>query len=245
MVDTQTVDMAAILEKIALMKDLQERAGTPGEAAAAAAGIQRLMFRYNISEIEVQRATRDESEGFDREDYNIGGREMWKATLLNTIASFNFCRMVYFTGRKGGNIGALIGKKNNIIVTTNLYEFLVDELVRLAEIAWREAVEEVQEQRIPFMRQPSMNAKSFKNAFYLGAVQEIRNRLREQREESVADQEGSSALVLVEEKALDDAVYKMFGRLRSGGRSTINDSNGYRRGKSAGRSVNLVNQIGG
>lgn len=244
MTDTQQVNMAAVLEKIALMKELQERAGTPGEAAAAAAGIQRLMFKYNISEIEVRQAKRDESEGFEREDYNLHSRDSWRAYLMNYIAEFNFCRMVYRNGMKKGNIAILVGKEHNIIVTKNLYEYLSDELVRLADIAWKEEVKGAKLKQHSYTSGPSLNARSFKHAFFHGATQEIYQRLKRQRQESMEEAGTSSALVVVEEEALNDAIKQMFGRLRSGSNVTINDARGYGRGKEAGRSVNLVDQIG-
>lgn len=233
--------MDKIMEKIALLKNLQERAGTTDEAAAAAGRIQALMFKHNLSEMQVAMATRSERPGYDKYEFDLGPAQVWKQSLLGSVARYNFCQALI--GYKG-RYGYLVGRPDNIIVTKNLWEYLVTEIDRLADIAWDDAVREVRLAGYAYWNTPSLNARSFKTSFRNGAVSSIAERLRIDFEAS-SKAEGGSALVVLTAQELKNAVTQFYGKTVSRkSQFSVNDHGAYRSGRAAGRNVNLVNQIG-
>jgi hypothetical protein len=58
-------DLDKILARLANLKDLAQRTDSAGEAAAAAAGIQRLLFTYNLTMTDVpEKGEESVDEGF-------------------------------------------------------------------------------------------------------------------------------------------------------------------------------------
>lgn len=236
MVMAQADDLTVVLDKITKLKALAHRPGTPEEAAAATAAIQRLIFRHNLTELQVDQAGRDERRSLDRHDHNLsakrGASTQWLRRLVYEVCRTNFCIVV--------NIGkqrvSIVGTDYNATSAWNLYEFLETEIRRLGEVGW-EAV------RHNYDR-PSDHAVRWKNDFYHGAVTAVAERLQRQFEESKRQNEGGSALVLVNEEELRNAVAHHFGKTRQN-RADVRVSDAYARGVRAGHRINLAKQIEG
>src|SRR4051812_4255385 len=92
---TQQKHLTAILDKIARLKGLAQRPGTPEEAAAALAAIQRLMIRHNLDQQQIDAAGRHDERGFEKEDVDLGAAMNWRRVLLQGICKYTFCDVVF------------------------------------------------------------------------------------------------------------------------------------------------------
>lgn len=227
-------EITAILDKIARLKTLAERPGTPEEAAAAVAAIQRLMLRYNLSEAQVSTANRNDQHGFDNVSFDLGSTMSWRSHLMNAICHYTFCKAVF--DHKGAKVN-IIGEQHNIAIVTGLYDFLVGEVMRLADVGWNALTVE---------DRWGSTVRSWKNAFRLGAGQTLGTRLREQfKEQAQAEDETAvNALVVVKNGALARAAREFFPNARaSNSKSSMSDQRGYQAGQIAGKGINLARQI--
>lgn len=227
-------EITAILDKIARLKTLAERPGTPEEAAAAVAAIQRLMLRYNLSEAQVSTANRNEKHGFDSVRFDLGSTMSWRSHLMNAICNYTFCKAVF--DHKGSKVN-IIGEQHNIAIVTGLYDFLVGEVMRLADVGWNALTAE---------DRWGSTVRSWKNAFRLGAGQTLGARLRDQfKEQAKAEDETAvNALVVVKNDALARAAREFFPNSRaSNTRASMSDQRGYVAGQIAGKGINLARQI--
>ena len=226
-------DLSGIMDKIARLKSLAERPGTPEEAAAAVAGIQRLMTRYNLTQMQVNTAERNTESGFEKVSVNLGATLRWRQSLMNTVAETSYCR---FVRNWKGNFGHIIGEQHNVVVAKELYEYLVKEIDRLATEKWETE---------GFMH--SANKRTWCHAFRVGASVAVSNRLHNawiaDKQEQVNEE---TALVVLYEDQLENAMAKYFpGSFRQNINMTTRNNNGLESGKRAGNNINLAKQIAG
>jgi hypothetical protein len=237
---TDTTDVQKILNKIALLKNLRDRPGTPEEAAAAAGKIQDLMTKYNLTMFQVDAATRSRegAEGPIQRwfDHTYAA---WRFHLLAGIGRANFVRVLH-----GGEF-VLIGHRHNVDLTIQLFEYLEPEIERLATIAWKESDKESKWRWVgDNWKYGPPSGKAWKNNFRYGAASTVSDRLMEQRQETVAAAT-SSALVPVIQEEVNNAVKTWYPKLgRAKGGYGGNGVGGYAQGVEAGRGINLAKQIG-
>lgn len=227
-------DLTAILDKIARLRGLADRPGTPEEAAAAVAAIQRLMLRYNLTQAQVDGASRNDQHGYEKVTIDLGAGMNWRRYLLHAICDYSFCKVVFPPKGRGAYI---IGEQHNIAIVTGLYDYLVNEVMRLADVGW---------DVLSPMDKRFSTVRAWKNSFRIGAGQTLRDRLKAQFEEQKrAEGEASvNALVVVKNDALARAMREFFPNSRqTRSRSSLSDRNGYNAGVVAGRSINLAKQI--
>lgn len=221
-------EIGAIMDKIARLKSLHERPGTPEEAAAAASAIQRLMRKYNLTQMQVNTASRNTETGFDKFEVDLGAATVWKQSLMNHIAEASYCT---FIRQSSGRTGSIVGEKHNVIMVKELYEFLVTEIERLADRGYRAL---------------GWTDRSWKHSFKSGAAGIVAKRISDDAREQKREQEAqTNALVVLYEEDLKNAVTKFFPRISY--RTTqirAGSMSGYREGQEAGRNINLAKQIG-
>lgn len=228
------IDLNAVLDKVAKLKALQDQPGTVEEAAAAASAIQRLMTRYNLSEAQIHNATRDDSEGFDQSHYTITGRDQWRLGLLNEIAKANFARTIYVKG-VGRTYGVTVfGRQHNIDASISLYEYLYPTFERLATEGWTRA------KRDNPRLENTTNSRGWKNGFYWGAVQAIKQRLADMNRQE-AELSSDTGLVVILDDAVDKAFAQAFPHTRSS--RPTHGQHGVAEGYQAGKEVNLAKQL--
>lgn len=249
----------SLKNKLANLKNLAENPSTPGEAAAAAAGLQRLLFKHNLSLEDIKVADKDATGDYSRNEFDIGVtygnvESRWKYDLLRIVASVNFCKVFHYSGTV--KKAMIIGETHNVIMVTGMYEYLRDEIQRLIKrdikIA-RQTPGTVPEQGFAW-------SYSYRTA----AISQISFRLWEQRREDVAEAEkatsdkmrgsdsvsgsgSGSALVIQKDKTLSNAVAKLVGRTKASktrGHSSFNVSASLA-GRLAGKEVSLNRQVGG
>lgn len=227
-----------VLDKIRKLHNLANgRNATPGEAAAAAAKVQALLFEHHLTMREVEKAQQGAEDPYavhssrnaDGTDKLGGPKNVRKQLqfLACTIARYNFC-----TGLLSGQRVTIVGRAADVEVVWWLYTYLRDELMRLARLSAAENVPRGQNP-YPWIR-----------SFLLGADREIGRRLAAQREENKKANAESTALVLVSDADLKTAVARFFPKLGNGRAAKVGSWDGMAAGREAGRRVSLNRPIG-
>lgn len=226
-----------IIDKIQKLLNLAQGQGTtPGEAAAAAAQAQKLMFKYNISEVQLSEAENRPGEEikYNRQFWTGGKIISWKVSLISGIAKCNSCRILVGSQRGDAHI-AMIGTESNMQICQYLFAYLSGEIERLAD-------------RIYVPRYQSK--RMFLNSFRHGASQEVVRRLneakKEARQEVVNEGLASTALVRLDQH---EAAVELFTKQRSGGNNYhsggARDLSGYQAGKAAGAKIAINRGLDG
>src|SRR5690606_19113532 len=115
------------------IKALIERPSTEGEAAAAMAALQKLMLKHNLTQFDIDAAGQEQGNGYLHEEFNLGTTMSWRKHLINAIARATFCDVVF---PPKGATRFLIGEEHNLIVVREMYEYLVEAVMRLADEEW-------------------------------------------------------------------------------------------------------------
>jgi hypothetical protein len=119
-----------ILEKIAQIKKLADRAGTLGEAEAASAMLSKLLLKHQLELSDLDAIADEERQPVTHERVNIGGKNSWKRDLMYGLAQANLCKSFYYSGT---DHMVIVGHAHNMIVVKELYFWLVDEIYRIAK----------------------------------------------------------------------------------------------------------------
>lgn len=230
---------ATLLGKLQKITRLIDRAGTPGEAEAAAAALNRLLLKHNLDEADVRKAKGDpESPGIIIERISVGGASkayMWRWYLLGVIAKANLTEVV----RDGATAvdGWVIGTKQNVAAVMDLFRHLATVFDRLAKEAW--------EAQSPADRL-YVRRNVYINAFLLGVPSGLRDKFRAERRALEQEDGRLSALVVVHDKAIQDVVQAEIGRTRQDARRRrVADHQAYQDGYRAGRNYREDKSITG
>lgn len=190
-----------ICQQLIKLRNLKEQPGTVAEGAAAGAAIERLLFKYNLTMAEAEARSGDKSKdekirnfGFDL-GVKTGWLMEWRRDLLFVIADFNFCRGLHYARTSGAII---LGEERNVQVVKELYIYLNYEIRMLCNKAWKAA------------NQLPRRERSWREAFYYGAVAEVAHRFWEEREAMKKEYTGSTALVVQTEKELTEAMNRLY-----------------------------------
>jgi len=235
---TAAQDIDRIVERIKKLLALTS-SQNPNEAALAATKAQELLFRHNLSMAMVEAATEGGNSAYVADRFDSGGWMHWRRRLLAAVARNNFCRGVSYQGTR--EVG-IVGEPHNVTVVKHLYDFLVRDIMRLADIGVKaERTLDEEENR------------AWKRSFYLGAVRTVAQRLAEQRQRDIAANEQSAALVVRKDQELEEAYKEHFPGLNSdaddeaktlppredSGPSRPRRADGYRAGLIAGKTIPL------
>jgi Protein of unknown function (DUF2786) len=186
----------AVSKAVRLLK-LSQSSDFPHEAANAAARAQEIIDRYKLAglsaESDIPGAAREPEEEIRQfeDPLEVGeGKNLsrWRVTLASTLARANQSR-IYTVG----TAIKIVGRPSDAETIRYMYQYLVNEVERLTRV------------------HAKGNGKTWANNFRLGIVDEIRDRLKAQREETIknlkTEMQGSvpgSAVVRV-----DQALAKM------------------------------------
>ena len=221
------------------------------EAAAAAAQAADLMVKFEIEAAMLDTGCEPVVEGPENEILDRGSRNRvpWKITIAGGIAN-SVGGQVY---THGGTVH-VIAQPGKMATISYLYAYLVSEVDRLANVAYGREVDECE---ASYVSRPS--ARSWKNAFRLGAAGVIRSRLSKQRAETkqaaknkaLAAGNGSRSSTALAtttaaletmakgETAVREFIRKNVGPLGRASGATHSSSSGYGAGRQAGQSMGL------
>lgn len=213
-----------LVDKFEKLLQLEQRAATPGEAEAAAAAMTRLLTKHNLDMMEVHRRLGSQGPKIDMiKKWVDVPAAAWRKSLLWIVARNNFTTFIYY--RRGGY---LIGHQASILTTWQLYESLIGTVEHLADLAWADIAAWSGE-----------SAAIWKNSFRLGCVSGIGDAIRRAKRAAVEETEGGSALVLVNEKELAEAVEKFVGPTSRSGHTNVTNAAAYRAGYATGKNVSV------
>lgn len=245
----------AVLDRLAKLIELQSRPGSPAEAEAAAARIQSLLTRHQLSLLDAEAMLTGrggKAESFITSQYQLSRFISWRMLLLNAVSKQNFCRSIrgyertavtktnYDGWRLGSNF-TLVGREENIAAVIRLYEYLEATIDRLGQeySAKLSATLGPIYKASGFRYNPKGEGIDFRN----GAVIGVAAKLYTARNEAMAES-GSSALVLVEEDKLDEAVAAQVGVTETGKAIlSAQQSASFQRGVAAGFTINTDAQL--
>lgn len=214
-----------ILSRIKKLHALATHNPNPEEAASAAAKVQDMLFRHNLTMAQIETHEHAPSEQYDKVKHDLRSTTSttgWRRSLLFSIARHNFCRAIYLSGT---SLMEIVGKPSNVEVVIYMEDYLHREIERLARAAAKGQL---------------YRKQAFITAFCRGAVATIVRRLSEQRKASEQAAPTSQALMVVADHALTAAFESYFPKVKSGRTSgRIQDWGAYSQGKQAGQSIGL------
>jgi hypothetical protein len=223
-----TPKMDDILDKLEKVQALQNGAATPAEAEAAATAMTRLLAKYNLDALDVQRRLGAKAPAlvFAKEDVKNIGNTPWKRALLNAVARHNQCRMVYYTGTKDA---VLFGPESTIRLVIDLFTSLERVVSNLTALAY---------QGVTVLKIPGT---TWRAAYALGCVTGIGVAMERAKQDVIAHTDGGSALVLVNDAALDSEVERQLGKLSAPTKISY-DQHAYAQGFYDGIEVNVASR---
>jgi len=185
-----------LIDKVRKVLELEERAGTPGEAAAAAKVAAALMHKHNIARLELKAPEQFSTLELFKNDCRTAVR--WKVHLLHHLAEHNFCKSA-FCAATGGRPAKLylFGEPTAAEACSFLYRHLVVEINRLAARHLRR------------LQVVTADKRLHGTSFRLGIVHEISTRLVRQKPET-RESPATTALVHQEQAALIRYAYDRF-----------------------------------
>lgn len=189
------------LQKIlALTKSPQE-----GEAAAAAAMLQKFLTQHNLSIADLE-SKGQAAPGIREERYDLGKAAFqWKLNLAEVIADHYFCvPMVSSVSKRV----SFIGRPENVEALQMLYGWLMEQIKRFSREAWRKDGQHIDKLR-------------WHVNYCLGSVDRIGERLEELRDAAHADAD-AMALVVHHSTEISDWMEETMGR-RADGKMTKAD----------------------
>ncbi len=226
-----TGDLIQRLQKVRALTE----SSVPGEAAAAAAKLQEILLKYNLEMEDIDEDSPVSQDKYVKEEVELGvisGNMInWRRILLSGIARSLMCAAF---GYQGTRKMVIVGQRHNIEIVRHFYDYLSSEIGRLADATWEKARNRTRE-----------HARSWKSSFYNGAVDIVIQRLEEKYQQVSKKDSHTQALVLKNERDLDDAVGNLIGRVRKNTVRQRYSEAGYNRGVRAGKRVSLDHPVSG
>ena len=226
-----TADLVQRLQKVRALTE----SSVPGEAAAAAAKLQEILLKYNLEMEDIEEESPAPDDRYVKEELDLGATSgnmiNWRRILLSGIARALMCAAF---GYKGTPRMVIVGQTHNIVMVRHFYDYLSSEIARLADATWEKA-----------RRRTREHGRSWKSSFYNGAVDVVVQRLGEKYRQVSERDRHTKALVLRNERELDDAVGNLIGRVRKNTVRQRYSEAGYSRGARAGKRVSLDRPVRG
>ena len=230
-------EMDKIMSKIKKLKALYEGAkqiGSEGEAANAAALLNKLLLQYNLSMEEIDLSEKPQDpinheviSGFEYK--SIGGE--WENRLTSVLCRHNLCHC-YVYGSSYKRL-LIVGRQENKELVKWMLSMLKERYVSFSKTAYKEYKES------PEYRYTRYSKDRFQRSYLLGCAEGLDAKLTEERRrEEKEDQKFATqvnALVVQSDGALKAYVAEQFGKTghRTGGHSNAPSARqqGYAEGK--------------
>lgn len=228
MIEQGTID-AKLIEKLRKVLALCD-SPSEGEAAAAAAHLARLLEKHNLNIAQLEADGQDAAAIIEhRVPLSTGAPSCWRVFLAMDLAETYFCSvMLGSSGTKRKTSFYFVGRADNVAVANAVYEFLIDELVRLSRESRREHMEVWDEY---------VNPNQWQASFGLGAAARIGQRLEEER---AARRPESQALMVQRDREARDYIDDQYPDLETRSvEATATHAEATREGIMAGDDINL------
>ena len=229
-------------KKLEDIKRLMEAAGTVGEAEAATAAMQRLMFRHNLTAEDLATLDTSSKEEYSADFISVGDRKsrglQWKLNLLYVLAEYNFCVFIRY-GHHGGD-GVLVGQQVNKDAVRMMFDATVLTVDRIADLEWYLIKNNLTE----WYKAGGPSTTAWKNSFKIGFVTGLRLKMQLERKSEVLEDNRASALVSLKDMELKEAVTETVGKTSTHKGSAPTNAAGYNRGVEKGRTHDLQSKLG-
>lgn len=180
------MDLQNVMQKLRKLQKLYEGAkkiNSEGEAANAAAAIQRLLAQYNLTMAEVSQSEEEEKKktqpgheiisGYTYK--SIGG--MWEYRLWYVICKWNFCKCFMY-GNSYKHL-MIVGSKENTEVVKWMFSMLSERFVEFSKDRFKEYKKTEEYQML--YRKPSKDR--YQRGYLMGAVEGLDKKLTEIHEQ--------------------------------------------------------------
>lgn len=237
-----------ILEKIKKLLRLSDvkRGATPAEAATAAAKAQALLLEHNlvmddIGDLESHlKEEKIEHTKMDLEATYQTSR--WHAALMFRISKPLMCKALYLPARPGkaGKM-SLFGKPSNVEIVKYFYSYLhqtIDQMALEYREEWKAKMDKAGKKYIPD------ESSRVRIDFCLGAVQIVGDRLDKQYKEKTEATSTSTALVVINDKALQTAMDAVYPKITHTKTNRMVDGSARMAGREAGAKIPLNVGVG-
>lgn len=231
------------LRKLMAHKDSAEEIGNQAEAEAFARKVAYLLNQHKLTEDDVkdhaERKNRISSDDVDFDTYGLGKkprRVLWTERLGNVIAENYFCKMLV---NPGSNTLSFAGRPMDREIAVFVFVTLARAAQKMAEKMHKK------KELVRHLLDEPMDLRGFKDAFYLGFVEGIRDRLEEMRKSFQEENPGFALVLTRHDVAMKEwAVTNCFpaGPPPSGGGG---NNLGYEAGKLFAREVPIATGVGG
>lgn len=193
-----------IVRRLKAIRRLADNAGTPQEAAAAAAKYAELVTKYGLEEARLSIETGSPLGGFGHAEIN-SGFDSWKILLATGLAQGTMCQLVLVGKNTDRSRFDVIGHRDNVNAVLDLFSDLSRLFIRLADEAWsvdrrsKGGVQPdlfAQDQPLSKVRIPK---DEFAESFLYGASRAVYDRMMEQLRAMRGDAD-HGVLIVVEDK---------------------------------------------
>ncbi len=233
MADTNFDSAEKIVEKVRALLALST-SPNEHEAAAALNKAQELLLKYKMSMSDMQRLdSHVTAQSVEDIVFPYDVDQQWRSTLLGIIARANFCSVV--NERANGNT-VLFGYRGEMEVTKALYEWVLEQLLRLSQRYFLVMEIEHLDVNHKELRISQKKRKIWFDSFFTGAVESLNSRLKRHEHSPDANVQ---ALVVSNMAALTEYASQRWVNLRSSRALTIKDGSARSLGRQAGNTVQL------
>src|SRR5262245_15984865 len=232
MQETDHINWDEILTRMARIKALADRAGTLAEAETASTMMAKLLLRYNLSLVDVERHATTSGQTVTHQAVQTS-EAVWKRLLLRGVAEGHLCQAVH---QGGTGHGTIVGHAHNLIVAREMYFWLVGEINRLCQQARTQAAtnDDLARER----------PRTWSGNFRMGAASAIyesyQHMLLDAQRETDSDVWTLVPLMTEEVSAL---MRTLFPTIKTRTYS-ISDATAFDQGRAAGAAISLQKQVG-
>lgn len=235
---------AKLIERCRRLRALAT-SSNPNEAASATSMLQSQLFKYNIELAELDAADNYARRTvYARHSFDVENTELyWQSILAVAICDCNSARIVNMgvreVGARSHKVATLqiFAEEHNVEIVNYLFDYLAFAISEMSEVGW--IVYDATAKGTG--TQTGQRKREWIADFRYNAARTINRRLREAHRADLASTTATTmALVVRNDKALDEAFYRAVGPLRKG-RSTARNSysDGARDGTAYGRTADI------
>lgn len=238
-------EVKAKLRKLQNLYQGAKEINSEGEAAAAAAAIQRLLLEYNLTmdsigvEPEKNAMTSEDWSGYTYK--SIGG--WWEQKLVSVLCKYNMCKcFIYGSSYKRL---AIVGTKENMEMVKWLREFLSEKYVALSKESYKVYLKSCEQN---YWATP-MSKDKYQRSFLVGCCHGLEDKLCKEREEDKRDEQIGAqvtALVVRTDAAINKYVEEHWGKTgttKAGSREHFDSARAA--GYTAGQNTDIHRPISG
>lgn len=218
--------LADVVKKVQKLLNVANRSDKPGEIAAAQLLAQQLITKYQIEEAQLH----GNSMNGDITSVHIATRNPYaidKATLLNSIALPNFCKVL-----RGDEYCIIYGYASDIELCVALYDVLSMHMISEMTVKLKKLKESSTEK---------IRTKEWVRGFFGGYAINIGERIKQAKKDTIkeVDSNGTSlALVLRNKQHVIEDYWQQLVR-NTGSKRKITSISGYKAGKESAAAADL------